>query len=303
MAILRFGRRARTRHEPEANASLTDDELLALFGRRPERAWDLFLDRYADFVLGLLHHLGFDHDQAMDRFVYICERLVEDDFRRLRGVRFAGQHGELVPWLRTVVKNLSINWAWSVDGRRRLFRSIAKLPRREQRVFELYFWHGLSPSEVDQRLRAETQEALGQGEVFEALDVVFAHLSENQTWRLMSQLQRHRPKIPIAAPEPGGELGFEPAHPGDDPEAEALGRERRRVADEALAELPARDRLILQLRYEEALALAEVAKLLDLGLSTVKGSIRRSLEQLRRTVEERTTPRPAGEAEADPCPA
>lgn len=280
MTLLRFPRRER----PSAEGP-TDEELLALFRSRPDRAWDLFIERYADVVLSCLDHLGFDHDQAMDRFVYVCEKLSEDGYRRLRTIRFAGRHGDLTPWVRTVVKNLSVSWAWSVDGRRRLFTSIAELPARQQRVFELYFWHGLTPSEVYQRLR---QESPGGGvsyvEVLDALEAVFEHLSATQRWRLLSRLAAARTALSIGNPDPETGLGFDPPAGKADPEQELVERERRELVASALEGLEPRDRLILQLRYEEALGLAEVAEIVGLGLSTVKTSLRASLDRLRRTL-------------------
>ena len=292
MAVIQFFRR-----RSEIPSALSDDALLPYFETHPEQAWDQFIARYADEILATLRRLGFDHDEAMDRFVYICEKLCEQRFRRLRGIRHTGERGELTPWVRAVVKNLSVNWAWSVDGRRRLFKSIAELPQRERRVFELYFWGGLSASEVHQQLCLEEDPELSLLDVLDALEGVFAHLTAQQRWRLMSQLLRHRDPVPIAAPE-GDTPGFEPASGQADPEAALLQRERRQQVVEALDGLPARDRLILQLRYDEALTLKEVAEIMSLSLSTVKGSLRSSLDQLRHVLESVTTP-----GEEGPCPA
>lgn len=279
MTLIRFLRRGK----PSAEGS-TDEELLSLFRSHPDRAWDLFIDRYADVILSCLDDLGFDHDQAMDRFVYVCEKLTEADYRRMRTIRFAGREGSLAPWVRTVVKNLSISWAWSVDGRKRLFRSIAELPEREQRVFELYFWHGLPPSEVHQRLRHERQDDVSYVEVLDALDSVFAHLSATQRWRLLSRLAAARAALSIDDPHPETGLVLDPEDAEADPERDLMERERRRLVASALEGLAPRDRLILQLRYEDALSLAEVAEIVSLSLSTVKSSIRASLDQLRRTL-------------------
>lgn len=274
------------RRTQAAPGKWTDEELLALFDTDPERAWDEFLDRYAGLVLAILRHLGFDHDEAMDRFVYVCEKLCEQKFRRLRTIRFAGRQGEITPWLRTVVKHLSVNWAWSVDGRKRLFKSIAELPARERRTFELYFWRGLAPSEIHEQLRVEEQSGVRLVEVLDALEVIFAHLSENQKWRLMSQLTRNRQAVRIADEDPETRIAFEPQDGEVNPEEALLRQERRQFVEEALAGLAPRERLVLQLRYEEALTFAEVAEIMSLSLSTVKSSVRTSLDRLRARVYE-----------------
>ncbi len=277
MAVIPFLRR----QTPE---ELSDAALLELFRSDPGAAWHPFIERYAGLVLATLRYLGFDHDEAMDRFVYVCEKLTEDGCRRLRQVRFTGREGELVPWIRTVVRNLSISWTRSVDGRRRLFKSIEQLPGREQRVFELYFWHGLSPSEVREHLRVERQKEMAFSEVLDALSTVFEHLDANQLWRLASRLARHRVAVTVESPHPETGRVFEPPASAASPEERLLGKEREERVGSALAALPARDRLVLQLRYEEALSLDEVAEIVHVSVSTVKSSVRASLASLRKTV-------------------
>lgn len=261
---------------------LSDDELLGLFQTDSRQAWDLFLDRHSNYILSVLRHMGFDHDEAMDRFVFVCEKLCEKDFRRLRGIASTGSRGDLAPWLRTVVRNLAVSWAWSVDGRRRLFKSVTELSERHQRVFELHFWQGRHPSEICEQLRVETQEELGLLNVLQLLEEVFAHLSSSQRWRLMSRLSRERQAVSIAVEDPETGWVFEPPSLGPNAEERLLAHERRDLADKALDALEPQARLILQLRYEQCLSLSEVAALTDLSVSSVKRSQRISFEQLRR---------------------
>ena len=129
-------------------AALSDAALLVLFRSQPQRAWELFIDKYARLIITRLRRFGLDYDQAMDRFVYVCEKLCEQDYRRLRSVRYLGSSGELTPWLVQVVRNLAINWAQSQEGRQRLSKPIAQLGRLDQKVFEAHFHLGLIPSEI-----------------------------------------------------------------------------------------------------------------------------------------------------------
>lgn len=274
MVVIPFLRRTQSK-DP------SDPELLALFRSDPREAWRRFIDRYAHLILSTLRHLGFDYDESMDRFVYVCEKLSEDRCRRLRRVRFAGRDGELIPWIRTVVRHLSISWARSVEGRRRLFKSIRALPDFEQRVFELYFWQGATPSEIYEHLQIERREKTTLGAVFDALDQIFEHLDANQRWRLASQLARRRPPVPIESPDPETDQTYEPADPEGNPEQTLLHKERQLQVDRTLASLPPRDRLILQLRYEETMSLSEVAEIVDVSVSTVKNSLRSSRNKLR----------------------
>lgn len=267
------------------SGDLSDTRLLQLFEDDPSQAWQLFLERYAGYLLGVLRHMGFDDDGAMDRFVYICEKLSEQNFRRLRSVRFVGQRGELKPWLRTVVRRLSVNWAWSQDGRRRLFESIRRLPELHRRIFELHFWRGLPPSEVLEHLRSEGVEPIDLVAVLEALEEIFEHLDSQQRWRLMSRLARHRRAIPVAAEDPDMGTTHEPADRRESPEDALLRQERLELTEQALGHLEPRARLILQLRYEESLSLAEVAELTQLSVSGVKKSLRVSRQRLRQSLD------------------
>ena len=257
-----------------------DTDLIQLFKRDTKRAWDLFLERYADAIFGQLRGMGFDYDDAMDRFVYVCEKLSEDDCRRLRSVRFAGQHGELVPWVRTVVKNLCVSWAWSQDGRKRLFKSIQNLSKLDQRVFELYYWRGFSPAEVEEQLRREAM-TVAPGEVFESLERVISSLSANRLWRLASNLLRARRSPSFEELSELAGVRIEPVASGPSPEEEAVAREARAWLESSLSSLTPRERLVIQLRFEQALTLAEIARTVGSSQTEVRRAIATGLERLR----------------------
>lgn len=263
--------------------AISDDELLALFSKEPLRAWQFFLDRYADLLFRHLQRLGFDYDEAMDRFTYVCEKLSENEFRRLKSVRHTGKRGELTPWLRTVVDRLSISWLWSVAGRKRLFRSIEGLSEFAQRVFELHFRKGMTPGEIHEQLRVELQRDVSLAEVFEALETVFARLSPNKIWRLLSQLSRSQGTMSIEGlgDEEGGAAWLELAAPEADPEEALLRREESDRAKRLLDRLEVRDRLIIRLRFDDSLATAQIAELLRVDEKEVRASLRASLSFLR----------------------
>jgi RNA polymerase sigma-70 factor, ECF subfamily len=68
---------------------------------------------------------------------------------------------------------------------------------------------------------------------------------------------------------------------------QALEGERARHIAVALTDLPVIYREILSLRFEEEMKIEEIAKVLGAPLSTVKSRLRRSLEQLRESLETR----------------
>lgn len=259
----------------------TDSELLSLFPEDPNRAWRLFIDRYATAIFSLIRSLGFDYDAAMDRFVYVCEKLCEKDFRRLKAIKYAGSRGDLTPWIRQVVKRLCINWAWSEDGRKRLLKPIASLGPLEQRVFELYFWQGLTPSEIYERLRQEHFE-LEPAAVFAALDAILSQLSEKKLWRLISNLTRARG--PLSLDETDEESGRVLDVPDErpNPEAGMIRREQDQILQRALGHLSERQVLLLQFRFEHALTTNEVAQIMRIDEREVKSLLDSSLKLLRK---------------------
>ena len=68
---------------------------------------------------------------------------------------------------------------------------------------------------------------------------------------------------------------------------QALSRERAGRVAAAMAEMPVIYREVLTLRFEEEMKLEEIAEVLGTPLSTVKTRLRRSLEGLRQTLQER----------------
>jgi RNA polymerase sigma factor (sigma-70 family) len=244
-------------------AAQPDGELLALIHRDPAAAWQPFLERYAGFMIGELGRLGFGREPAMDGFVYVCEKLAEDGFRRLRGIRHLGRSGEMVPWLRTVVHNLALNWIDARDGRKRLLKSVAALPPRCRRVFDLYFWRGAKPSEVLEELRRQDRDATA-AHVFDCLESLFSRLTQNRIWHLVSALAHSRGELSLDAPPDEGERPFEPATSDPDPESALMRKEAAGEVQRGLDRLAPATRLMLQLRYEDAMPVNEVAEIMGL---------------------------------------
>lgn len=259
-----------------------DLELLEELRADPHRGWSSFLDRYAQDLLVWIRQLGFDGDEAMDRFVFVCEKLAADRCRRLREVRYLGDHGELVPWLRQMVRNAVVSFYWSQHGRRRLPKAIAALDRDEQRVFEAHYWEGLGPLEIRDRLESEGRDR-ELSWVFEALETIFSVLSASDRWRLASGLLSRQPAVEIKA-------FSEPRSTADGAEEALLRKERQSRADGALCDLSPGDRLFLQLRYEEDCTYRELAAILGCNESTARRRTGRVLESLRRALEGETKP-------------
>lgn len=272
-------------YPPQASTVPSDSELLVLFQTNSPKAWRLFIDRYADGMFSLIRSLGFDYDQAMDRFTYVCEKLCEKDFRRLKAIKYAGSHGDLTPWVRQVVKRLCVNWAWSENGRKRLLKPIARLGPLGQRVFELYFWQGLTPSQIDERLRQEHFAEVTPASVFTALDQILSQISEKKLWRLISNLARTRGSVSLDDVDEESGLSWDAPDPQPDPELMLIQREQDQTLQRAVDDLNPRQLLILQFRFEHALSLREIGQIMRLEEREVRTIVDTSLELLRESVE------------------
>ena len=249
--------------ESPESQKIDDVDLLELFQQEPKYAWDLFCEKYSDFIFTVLRQMGFDYDDAMERFVYVFEKLCENDFFRLKSIKYAGDKGDITPWLRQVVKNLCVNWAWSENGRKRLLGFVKEMSERDQRIFQVHFWQGKTPFEILEILRLEHDKSVEIGDVFEGLERITKHLSKKKIWRLISGLSQSRKSLSIDYEDEETGLGIEPIDSKGVTPEEGL---RIKLANEeihkALENLSVREKLIIQFRYEEAMTFTEIAEML-----------------------------------------
>ena len=85
--------------------------------------------------------------------------------------------------------------------------------------------------------------------------------------------------------EPDAGPAFEPVAAGPSPLEEVVAGEEGGRVSRALARMPATYREVLTLRFQEELALEEIALVLKAPLSTVKSRLYRGLETLRSVME------------------
>ncbi len=264
--------------------SLSDTDLLSLFAVEPKQAWQIFTGKYSELVFSTLQRLGFDYDEAMDRFVYIFEKLSEQNFRRLRTIRHAGSYGEITPWLVTVVQHLSISWLRSVDGRKRIFKSIANLSKHDQRVFELYYWKGCLPSIIVEQMNQEGT-AIELAEVLGSLERIFSLISEKKRWRLVSNLLKTSRKVSLDAVD--SDLGFswQPVDPASTPEEGSIENEARARMQHALQTLAPEEQLMVQLRYMEGSSLKQLSVIFRTTEKVIQERMRSALHVMRQKLE------------------
>jgi RNA polymerase sigma factor (sigma-70 family) len=221
-------------------------------------AWKEFLDCYSPLIRHVVrrHQDHFEH--GTECFDYVCGALSDDHFRRLRSFRPEGP-ARFRTWLTAVVSNLCRDWRRTQWGRDRPFQAISRLPPLDQEIYQHVFVEGMSRADCLESL-APRFPGLTKETVAQISARLFSLLTPQQRWQLSSRAQfAHRPATGAtgevddptsrsASPEPGP----------DDLVAELQERQRVR---EALSMLPPEQRLLLRLRYEQDLTLAEVAHL------------------------------------------
>lgn len=240
-----------------SDATVTD--LLArLSSGRADAAWREFLDQYSPLIKRVIQRHHADYGQAAECFTHVCGELSDGGFRRLLAFRPDGP-AQFTTWLMAVVSNLCVDWRRKMLGRVRPPPHVARLPELDQQVFRCIFVRGMSRRQCVETLLPRFPE-LSEYTVSAINARLFASLTPQQRWQLTvrppvlqpvalgSESRDDNPVSRVATSEPGP----------DDLAAELQERQRLLAA---LAQLPAGQRLLLRLRFEQGLTLAEVARL------------------------------------------
>ena len=225
--------------------------------REAEAAWAYFIDEYAPLIFRVIKYFETDSDDAADCFQFVCEQLVKDQFRRLCQFKPDGP-ASFATWLRAVVRNLCLDWRRKQHGRPRLFRSIERLSLLDQEVFRCVHERGGSEQEALQSLAPRFPE-LTIAHVAEAIERINRTLTASQSATL-------RARMPAASQSSDTET-FDNAlsDPAANPETMAIEKEKLELLRRAVNRLAKDHQLLLRLRFEEALTLEEIARLLQLG--------------------------------------
>ena len=221
-------------------------------------AWREFVSLYSPLIRHVVARHECERDRADECFEYICEALSDDGFRRLRSFRPDGP-ARFRTWLMAVVANLCRDWRRRQRGRFRPVRSVLRLPELDQQIFRHIFANGMSRKECVETL-APRFPTLTEDLVAETSARLFALLTPQQRWQLSA-----RPRdLARTAPDPEHEdddEAWQPVAPGPGPDEQAAVLQEHQQLKDALARLVPEQRLLLRLRYEQGLTLAEVARL------------------------------------------
>lgn len=114
-----------------------------------DEAWESFLAAYSPVLMAAVERVAVSHDEAMDHYAFVLDRLREEDFRRVRAFASNGA-ATFDSWLGVVAKRLSID-----HHRRRVGRPQAHVVPGSREELEWMARRNLA------RLVADDVEALG----------------------------------------------------------------------------------------------------------------------------------------------
>jgi RNA polymerase sigma factor (sigma-70 family) len=163
-------------------------------------------------------------------------------------------------WLGAVVFNLCVDWHRREFGRVRLLPAIAALPAFDRLVYRLVIEQGMNKESSFQRLRLDFPD-LTRESVANALSRIYSILTPRQCWQISV---RNRGRRKAGADPLQGRIELLP-DPGSGPEAQAQTQQELKALQHAISHLPANQRLLLQLRFQEGLSLKKIAQVMRLG--------------------------------------
>ncbi len=227
--------------------------LYCLTDGEADSGWIQFLDSYSALLRNIVHQYENDESQAQECFEFVCAKLSDNSFRRLTAFNPNGP-AKFRTWLTAVAANLCIDWRRSVYGRFSTPNVIRGLPEIDQVVFDCFYHQGMTRQECLHVLKTRFPK-ITDPQISEIKASIHTVLTSKQRWQLSTT--RHRtvsidgPEESIAADEKG-------------PEALLQSEQVRERLQKAMSRLEPKQRLFLQLRYQQDLTLEEVARLTGL---------------------------------------
>jgi len=268
----------------------TDDRhgVLQRLQRGEPVEWPQFLEACSPTIDRVVRRFGVSHDDRMDLFLHVCERLRERGMRRIRAFDpAAGARCDFKTYLAVVVRNLAIDRERMRRGRFRMFRRIDALDVVDRRIADYRFRQGRTEDETRHALEQHEGPALTDSEFATRLGRVERTLSWNQRWRLFARWSRHRPTLAVDPTDCLGERdgGVEAiATTRGDPRRAIHERDARREFANALATLTTAQRLVLAYRFVDGRDVAATAKAMGISSSGVERLTRGAVSEIRRVM-------------------
>lgn len=246
---------------------------------RCETAWQTFLRTYSTLIIRVVRHHADDERRVMDIYVFVCEKLSESGFRRLRKFRIDGT-ASFSTWLTTVIRNLCIDWHRGAHGRRRPSAILSQLSDIETFVFREMYERGRTKIECLNSVPDQFGH-LTERDLDSINARIHSLLTPSRRWKLAN---RYPTVVPLDE-LPRADARQPNAFGGDNPQSLALSAEETARLERAIAGLNTDERLAIRLRFQEDLTLDQIAGVL--GLSSkyrVRILMNGALSKIRRTL-------------------
>ena len=251
----------------------------------PISAWQDFLHEYSPVCYQAARAHASNSDSAADCYLYVCEELARHNFRRLLKFKPEGS-ASFKTWLLVVARNLCFDWHRKQEGRPRPFKSLQSLSEFEFQVYVCRFERKLSLEQTLEHLRS-ADPSVDIARVESAEQKIDRCLNSRQRW-ILSMRQPESPTATALLSEEGEELISQIPDIRADQEMLIADQEQHAQLMRSLSGLPAQERLLVQLRFEQDLSLDEIARIVGLGdAQRAHRQIGTVLQKLRRAIESR----------------
>lgn len=267
--LLRPGRVAEIAHyfrqeETELPSHEADVRLVEAVLAGSETAWHTFIDRYTGLIIHVLRRYLFDEDQVRGTYVDVLENLHTGRLETYQG------RSSLSTWLMLVSRNAATDCLRHEHGRREVPRGLRRLSHLHQEIYRLYYVEGETFTATLKQVWL-LGHRLTEEELIDQLGEIDAQLTDRTCRRV---------RYDLAAESLGAASGrlleycdavnfeAENGQHDQDPLNRLIMKEAEIRSLKALryvAELPAEERRILSLRFEEGLSAQEIAERLGIA--------------------------------------
>jgi len=237
-------------------------------GAAKEKAWSKFLRLYSNLILKVIWVYARDYDEAMNKYLFVCSKLIEDDFKILRKYDDSKlkKKPTFVSWLSVVVRNLSIDEYRTKNKRLRVPEAIKLLGAEDVRVFKAFYFEHLTPYEISMKLKLQISE------VNSSLERIENAGNSRMRFSRYSKVKKEKYNDELLI---NGNNSFYD---------ELLRSETKEKLNKLLLNLSEMHRVVLKLKYFAGLSAKEISNSLNIPQRKVYSIIEANLKNLKKKI-------------------
>ncbi len=250
-----------------------------------EKAWHFFINHYNQLMMGVIHKLVNDYDEALDLYTYSVEKLREEDCAKLTKYFEKYPPYNFETWIAVVTRNCCLDWFRKEKGRKRLLKCIKALPELDQHIFRYIYWHKYSYDTTFDLLKSKHNFEDNYDDMLSIIDKIEDTLKHNTRWKLPHEWQSVLPPLSLEDIE----TGKEKINNSDfSPEELLMQKDPIQILKKILNNLSSEEQLIIQLHYYRDYTLNEIARILKMkNLWRVRRKLQKALKTLKKNLQEK----------------